>query len=181
MQRQCDLVALGREATDFEFPERFEAVIDKHRADIIINVATYTDVDGAEDNEELATKINGVAPFILAEKAAARNIPFLRISTDYVFDGRGDRPWSPSDQPKPLNARGGSKFEGENRDHPSGWKIRYIENIVDLFVHWQKFCAIQTSNKCFPRRSQSCVGSDRRSDCSIRCGRSFAAYGECVQ
>ena len=113
LQRQYSLVALGREDMDFEFPERFEAVIDEFRADIIINAAAYTDVDGAEDDEELAMKINGVAPTILAEKAAERDIPFLHISTDYVFDGCGDRPWAESDRPNPVNAYGRSKLEGE--------------------------------------------------------------------
>ncbi len=113
LQRQCDLVAVGREVMDFEFPERFESVIEQYRADVIINAAAYTDVDGAEDNEKLAKKINGIAPTILAEIAAERNIPFLHVSTDYVFDGSCDRPWNPLDRPNPLNAYGRSKLEGE--------------------------------------------------------------------
>ncbi len=113
LQRQCDLVAVGREVMDFEFPERFESVIEQYRADVIINAAAYTDVDGAEDNEKLVKKINGIAPTILAEIASERNIPFLHVSTDYVFDGSGDRPWNPLDRPNPLNAYGRSKLEGE--------------------------------------------------------------------
>ena len=113
LQRQFNVVALGRQVMDFRRPERFEAVLDQHHADVFINVAAYTDVDGAEDNEELATKINGVAPTILAEISVKRNIPFLHVSTDYVFDGGGNSPWSPSDQPAPLNAYGRSKLEGE--------------------------------------------------------------------
>ena len=113
LQRQYDVVALGREMMDFEFPERFEAVIDEYRSDVIINAAAYTNVDGAEDNEELAVKINGVAPTILSEKAAERNIPFIHISTDYVFDGSGEHCWMPADRPQPLNAYGRSKLDGE--------------------------------------------------------------------
>lgn len=113
LQRQCDLVALGRGAMDFEFPERFEAVVHQNRPDVIINAAAYTDVDGAEDNEELATKINGVAPSILAKITAARKIPFLHISTDYVFEGNGERCWIPSDCPAPLSVYGRSKLESE--------------------------------------------------------------------
>ena len=113
LQRQCDLVALGRETMDFECPERFEQVLDEYRADIIINAAAYTDVDGAEDNEELALKINGVAPSVLAQASAARNIPLLHVSTDYVFDGAGEHLWLPLDHPNPLNVYGRSKLEGE--------------------------------------------------------------------
>ena len=113
LQRQHDVVALGREVMDFESPERFDSVIDENRSDVIINTAAYTDVDGAEDNEELAVKINGIAPTILAEKAAERNIPFIHISTDYVFDGNGEHCWMPADRPAPLNAYGRSKLEGE--------------------------------------------------------------------
>ena len=113
LQRQCNPVAVGREVMDFESPERFDAVIDEFGADVIINASAYTDVDGAEDHQGFVTMINGVAPSILAEKAAVRNIPLLHISTDYVFDGSGHRPWSPFDDPKPLNAYGRSKLTGE--------------------------------------------------------------------
>ncbi len=113
LQQQSGVIALGREVMDFRYPERFEAVIDQYCPDVIINATAYTDVNGAENNEKLATKINGIAPTILAEIAAKRKIPFLHISTDYVFDGSGNSPWTPLDQPCPLNAYGRSKLKGE--------------------------------------------------------------------
>ena len=113
LQRQCDLIALGRDVVDFLSPERFDVILDEYRADIIINAVAYTDVDGAEAREELATKVNGVAPTILAEKVAVRKIPFIHISTDYVFEGNRDHCWTPSDSPNPLNAYGRSKLVGE--------------------------------------------------------------------
>ena len=79
----------------------------------MINAAAYTAVDRAEQEEALATRINAAAPAAMAQACAARGIPFLHVSTDYVFDGSGDRPWREDDPVGPLNAYGRSKLAGE--------------------------------------------------------------------
>ena len=167
LQRQHDVVALGRETMDFESPERFEAVIDENRSDAIINAVAYTDVDGAEDNEELAVKINGIAPTILAEKAAERNIPFIHVSTDYVFDGHGEHCWMPADRPEPLNAYGRSKLDGEIGVAQAGGIFAILRTSWIFFIHGEKFCENNASIKCIQRRSQGCGRSGRRSDSGI--------------
>lgn len=82
--------------------------------DHCINAAAYTAVDKAEDEYQLAVKINGTAVGFLADAAFRHNASFIHISTDYVFDGNGDQPYQETDPVNPVNAYGRSKLEGEN-------------------------------------------------------------------
>ena len=112
----CDdiaLTCLGRNRADLTAPEACAAIIAASDADVVINAAAYTAVDRAESEEDLATLINATAPGAMAQACAARSIPFLHISTDYVFDGAGTRPWQPDDPTGPLGAYGRSKLAGE--------------------------------------------------------------------
>ena len=104
---------LGRDAADLSDPEVCAAAIEAHAPTAVINTAAYTAVDKAEEEEALATVINGAAPGAMARACAARAIPFVHISTDYVFDGTGTRPWHPQDPVAPQNAYGRSKLAGE--------------------------------------------------------------------
>jgi dTDP-4-dehydrorhamnose reductase len=113
LQRQADVVALGRNEADLSDPAHCANIIASSDADVIINAAAYTAVDCAEDHEQMATVINGEAPHAMAMAAAARGIPFLHISTDYVFDGSGIQPWSTEGIPAPKGAYGRSKLQGE--------------------------------------------------------------------
>ncbi len=79
----------------------------------IILAAAYTDVDGAETHEETAQTVNGIAPGIIARFCAETDIPFVHVSTDYVFDGQGSSPYHPGDTTSPVNAYGRSKKVGE--------------------------------------------------------------------
>lgn len=107
------LTALPRAAADMRDPAACTALVATTDANIIINAAAYTAVDRAEEEESSATLINATTPGAIARAAAARDIPFLHISTDYVFDGSGSAPW-PEDAPTaPLGAYGRSKLAGE--------------------------------------------------------------------
>ena len=81
--------------------------------DIIVNAAAYTAVDKAEDEFELAHTINALAPAVLAQEAKRSGAWLLHYSTDYVFDGSGDKPWRESDATGPCNVYGQSKLAGE--------------------------------------------------------------------
>ncbi|GIR81372.1 MAG: hypothetical protein CM15mP83_0980 [Flavobacteriaceae bacterium] len=80
---------------------------------VCINAAAYTDVDGTETNKALAFAINAKAIETLAKACKQHGCWLVHISTDYVFDGTLDRPYTPSDAPNPLNVYGASKLAGE--------------------------------------------------------------------
>jgi len=104
---------LGRDAVDLSDPAACATAIRVAKPAAVINAAAYTAVDRAEEEEDLASVINGEAPGAMAEACAASGIPLVSISTDYVFDGGGDMPWKPTDPTGPLGAYGRSKLKGE--------------------------------------------------------------------
>ncbi len=104
---------LGRDRADLSDPAACAAAIQAHAPRAVINAAAYTAVDKAEDEEALATVINAAAPAAMAAACARAGIPFVHISTDYVFPGTGETPWQPSDPVAPPNAYGRSKRAGE--------------------------------------------------------------------
>lgn len=108
-----DATYLGREDADLLNPTACAAAIAAHDADAILNTAAWTAVDKAETEEPAATTVNGDAPAAMARAAADRGIPFLHVSTDYVFDGAGDQPFAPDHPTGPLGAYGRSKLAGE--------------------------------------------------------------------
>lgn len=113
LQRQADVTAIDRTQADLSDPAACAAIVRHTDADVIINAAAYTAVDQAEVNEGLATTINAVAPTEMAKAAATRGLPFLHISTDFVFDGLGSTARAPEEPTAPINAYGRSKLAGE--------------------------------------------------------------------
>jgi dTDP-4-dehydrorhamnose reductase len=118
-------VPLTRAEADLTHLDEAIASIDRLQPDCVINAAAYTNVDAAETETQLAFQVNGVAPGRLAGWCAGKGLPFLHMSTDYVFSGAGNAPWKESDDPDPINAYGRSKLEGERRVIASGgrWLI----------------------------------------------------------
>lgn len=107
------LVALGRPDLDLGADADIEQVIARLAPAAIINAAAYTMVDQAEAEPELASSINRDGAARLATVAHARDIPFIHISTDYVFDGAKPSPYNEEDKIAPLSVYGRSKYEGE--------------------------------------------------------------------
>ena len=120
LQRVSGVMALGREDFDLSDPAACAAAIREHAPKAVINAAAYTAVDKAEDEEHLATVINGDAPTAMAKACAELGIPLVHISTDYVFNGRGNTPYRPEDATEPQNAYGRSKLVGEAGIRESG-------------------------------------------------------------
>lgn len=83
------------------------------RPDVVVNAAAYTDVDGAEKNEQLAMQLNGEAPAFLAKACQLANAILVQFSTDSVFDGKKQTGYAEHDHPKPINVYGHSKLAGE--------------------------------------------------------------------
>ena len=115
---------LGRDQADLSDPAACAAAIaaaaTNAGADAVINAAAWTAVDRAEAEEAAALVVNGAAPGAMARAAAACGLPFLHISTDYVFDGTGDRPFAPDHPTGPLGAYGRTKLAGEEAVRAAG-------------------------------------------------------------
>lgn len=111
---------LGRDGADLTKPEVCAQAIIDAKPDAVINAAAYTAVDKAESDEEIARLVNGDAPGNMARACAKLGIPFVHISTDYVFDGQGTDAFSPSSKIAPLGVYGATKAVGEGQVRASG-------------------------------------------------------------
>lgn len=113
LARQADVTVLGRAEVDLMQPGAGAAAITAHAPSVVINAAAYTGVDKAEEDEPAALRLNADAPGEMARTCAEMGIPFVHISTDYVFDGSGTSPWLETDSVAPQNIYGRSKLAGE--------------------------------------------------------------------
>lgn len=107
------VIGLGREELDFKDLEGIKEVMDDYKPDIIINCAAYTAVDKSESETDLANLINAKAVGKLAEWSEENNALLIHISTDYVFNGDGERPYLENDPTQPINQYGATKLKGE--------------------------------------------------------------------
>ncbi len=105
---------------DLAKPDQIRSIIDDYRPDLIVNAAAYTAVDKAEEDYEKAMAINGTAPGIIAEEARRIGAGVVHYSTDYVFDGRQERPYTEADAPAPLNNYGRTKLAGDEAVRAAG-------------------------------------------------------------
>jgi dTDP-4-dehydrorhamnose reductase len=119
-----ELLALDRHSSehcgDLSQPERLAQTVRDWRPDVIVNAAAHTAVDKAESEPELARCLNATAPAALAQAAAQIGALLVHYSTDYVFNGQGDRPWQEGDATGPLSVYGQTKREGEQAIVASG-------------------------------------------------------------
>lgn len=111
--RSADILFLDRQTADLSDPKSCADQIAALKPDCVINAAAYTAVDKAEDEPDLAQIVNADAPIAMAAVAQSLGIPFLHISSDYVFDGSGDAPFLPDDPTGPLGVYGHTKLAGE--------------------------------------------------------------------
>ena len=139
LQRQADVTAVGRDQADLTDPEACAAVIAASDADAVINAAAYTAVDKAETDEETAALVNGAAPTAMAQAAAAKGIPFVHISTDYVFDGSGDAPWTVDAATGPLGVYGQTKLDGEDGVRAAGGQFAILRTSWVFSAHGNNF------------------------------------------
>ena len=107
------VTALGREDLDLADLGQVRRVMDQLAPELVVNAAAYTAVERAENEPELARRVNGAAPGVLAEAAARIGAGLVHFSTDYVFDGSKHKPYSEDDAPNPINVYGESKLDGE--------------------------------------------------------------------
>lgn len=136
---QADVTSLDRGAADLADPAACAAAIRAQNPSAVINAAAFTAVDAAEEREAEATVINGAAPGAMAQECAALGIPFVQISTDYVFDGSGDTPWQPGDVIGPLGAYGRSKLAGEQAVAEAGGTWAVLRTSWVVSAHGNNF------------------------------------------
>lgn len=123
-------IGVDVEEMDITDPEACRKVITEAKPDAVIHCAAYTAVDAAEDNVELCRKVNGEGTRNIARVCRDLNIKMMYISTDYVFNGQGERPWEPDDYREPLNVYGQTKYEGELAVE------ELVENFFTVRIAW---------------------------------------------
>ena len=108
------------EVADLSAPETLPALVARIAPDRVVNAAAYTAVDRAEDEPALAFRVNAEAPGVLARACADAGVGLVHFSTDYDFDGQGERPWREQDPTGPLGVYGASKLAGEQAVREAG-------------------------------------------------------------
>jgi dTDP-4-dehydrorhamnose reductase len=106
--------ALDRHQLDVRAPAAVEAALLQARPDVVFNASAYNKVDAAESEPDQAFDVNALGPLNLARACAKLGARLVHVSTDYVFDGSGTRPWREDDRPGPLGVYGASKLAGEH-------------------------------------------------------------------
>ncbi|AHD02242.1 dTDP-4-dehydrorhamnose reductase [Leisingera methylohalidivorans] len=156
----CDgITCLGRDQAELSAPEACAAAIRTHAPQAVINAAAYTAVDKAEEEDALASVVNGAAPGAMAQACADLGIPFVTVSTDYVFDGSGTAPWQPSDAPGPLNAYGRSKLAGEQAVRAAGGAHAILRTSWVVSAHGGNF--VKTMLRLGRARERLTIVSDQ--------------------
>lgn len=120
LQGLGEIIALDRSQMDLSDLIQVRNVIREIKPDLIVNPAAYTAVDKAETEVELAMRVNGEAPGLMAEEAKKLGAAIIHYSTDYVFDGTKASPYVESDPTCPINVYGASKLAGEQAIQASG-------------------------------------------------------------
>lgn len=159
IMRAADVISLGREEVDLSNPESCAAAIRTYNPKAVINAAAYTAVDLSEDEEALATRINGDAPAAMARACAALDIPLVHISTDYVFDGAGQEPHRPDHPVRPLGAYGRSKLAGEQGVRAAGGPHVILRTSWIVSAHGSNF--VKTMLRVGPRQGTVRVVDDQ--------------------
>lgn len=124
--------AIGTDVEEMDITDegKVREVLDTEKPDAVIHCAAYTAVDAAEDNVELCRKINAEGTENIAKACKELGCKLLYVSTDYVFNGEGERPWEPDDEREPLNVYGQTKYEGELAVE------KYVEKFFIVRIAW---------------------------------------------
>lgn len=148
------------EALDLGDLDAIASLVARVHPDVIVNAAAYTAVDRAEDEVEAAFRINALAPGCLAEAAVACGASLVHYSTDYVFDGRGSRPYRDDDTTDPLGVYGRSKLDGELAIAGSGARHLILRTAWVYGLHGHNF--LRTMLRVGVERDELRVVADQR-------------------
>ena len=123
-------VGVDVEEMDITDEEAVDRVIRQSKVDQVVHCAAWTAVDAAEDQEELCRKVNALGTEHIARVCRELDLPMIYLSTDYVFDGKGTRPWEPDDPRDPLTVYGQTKYEGELAVE------KYVKKFFTVRIAW---------------------------------------------
>ena len=154
-----EVVALGRERCDLANSESIRKAMAEVAPAIVLNAAAYTAVDRAESEPELAMRVNGEAPGVLAEEARSIDALLVHYSTDYVFDGSKQGPWVEDDPVNPLNEYGRTKLAGERRIAEAGGRYLIFRTSWVYSPHGNNF--LKTMLRLGRERDQLRVVNDQ--------------------
>lgn len=154
-----ELIVLGREQLDLAETDNLREAVRRLQPQLIINAAAHTAVDAAESEPEAAFAINATAPGVLAEEAAALDVPLIHYSTDYVFDGSKASAYDESDAPNPLGVYGRSKLAGEQAITAVGGKHLILRTSWVYSLHGRNF--LLTMQRLLQEREQLSVVADQ--------------------
>ena len=126
-----ELLPVNAKQLDLTNAPDVRAYLDQVRPRYLINAAAYTQVDGAESDSEAAFALNGDAVSVLAKWCGGNDCTLIQISTDFVFDGKADSPYSPGAETGPLSVYGASKLAGENH-----MRDRLLDNGIIVRTAW---------------------------------------------
>jgi dTDP-4-dehydrorhamnose reductase len=150
---------LTRADIDLTDTGSIQSLIKQEKPDWVVNASAYTAVDKAESEEDLAHKINALAPEEMARACSDLNIPFITISTDYVFDGSSGKPYKEDDRVCPVGAYGRTKVDGEDRVRNACTKYIILRTAWVYSVHGGNF--VKTMLRLGEERSELGVVNDQ--------------------
>lgn len=162
LQMQAGDVTLevrGLEEADFTNPEACAQWVRETDADAVINAVAYTAVDKAEEEEALALQINATTPALLAQVASERGLPFVHVSTDYVYEGSGEHLWTPDAPTAPINAYGRTKLAGDEAVAAAGGAYAILRTSWVVSAHGHNF--IKTMLRLGAERDQLTIIHDQ--------------------
>lgn len=150
---------LGRDEADLADPAACAALIGQARPAAVINAAAYTAVDRAESDAETARLVNAAAPGAMAKACAEAGIPFLHVSTDYVFDGSGDAPRAEDAPTGPLGVYGQTKLDGERAIADAGGQWAVLRTSWVFSAHGTNF--VRTMRRLGAERDRLTIVADQ--------------------
>uniref|UniRef100_A6VTJ3 dTDP-4-dehydrorhamnose reductase n=1 Tax=Marinomonas sp. (strain MWYL1) TaxID=400668 RepID=A6VTJ3_MARMS len=154
-----ELYAYGSDSLNIVDAQQVVDVVQHVKPDIIVNAAAYTAVDKAESDAKNAYLVNSTGPELLAIQAAALDIPFIHVSTDYVFDGKSVEPYLPSDKTNPQGVYGASKLAGERAVTAACEKYIILRTAWVFSEYGSNF--VKTMVRLAKDRSELCVVADQ--------------------
>ncbi len=159
LQGLGEIIALDRSQMDLADLDQVRDVIRRIKPTLIVNPAAYTAVDKAESEPELALRINGEAPGVMAEEAKKLGAAMIHYSTDYVFDGSKDGPYVETDATCPINVYGSSKLAGEQAIQAAGIPHLILRTSWVYSTHGKNF--LLTMRRLAQEREELGIVSDQ--------------------